>query len=161
MCRKRCVTVAAVCLVTSGPAQKVSRVPLFLRAVQAPHSAAPVYCDTMLSLATAWDTLADLHCPAVAVADTLQRRMEAHAARHERIERARSQMRDVLGVCPLPRERERERTWWTHTGGGNALAFKPNPMRSTRWCHDNLNNIPYYAIQCYSRLGVMTRLHLD
>jgi hypothetical protein len=101
--------VAAVCLVTSGPAQKVSRVPLFLRAVQAPHSAAPVYCDTMLSLATAWDTLADLHCPAVAVADTVQRRMEAHAARHERIERARSQMRDVLGVCPLPRERERER----------------------------------------------------
>jgi hypothetical protein len=24
----------------------------------------------------------------------------------------------------IEREREREGTWWTHTGGGNALAFK-------------------------------------
>jgi hypothetical protein len=25
------------------------------------------------------------------------------------------------------RERERERTWWAHTGGGEAFAFKPSP----------------------------------
>jgi hypothetical protein len=34
-------------------------------------------------------------------------------------------MRTVRAL-PLP-EREREWTWWTHTGGGNALAFKPPP----------------------------------
>jgi S-adenosylmethionine:tRNA-ribosyltransferase-isomerase (queuine synthetase) len=33
----------------------------------------------------------------------------------------------------VPREREREWTWWAHAGGGNALAFKPSPG-ATRWC---------------------------
>jgi hypothetical protein len=31
--------------------------------------------------------------------------------------------------CEREREREREWPWWAHTGGGNALAFKPPPMR--------------------------------
>jgi hypothetical protein len=34
----------------------------------------------------------------------------------------------VYVAHPLRREREREWAWWAHTGGGNALAFKPPPM---------------------------------
>ena len=41
--------------------------------------------------------------------------------------------RAVSPSCPMkPKERERERErewdlWWTHTGGGKALAFEPPP----------------------------------
>ena len=48
-------------------------------------------------------------------------------------------------------------TWWTHTGGGKAPAFKPTP-NATRWCRNNFNNIPRSRLkQCYSRLGVLAR----
>jgi hypothetical protein len=37
---------------------------------------------------------------------------------------------------------ERKWLWWTHTGAGKTLAFKPHP-NATWWRHNNLNNIPY------------------
>jgi hypothetical protein len=46
---------------------------------------------------------------------------------------------------PSTRERERERTWWAHTGGGNALAFKPPSMRPV----EVFDAIPCYAPQCW------------
>ena len=37
--------------------------------------------------------------------------------------------RHLLIKCATPTPREREWTWWAHTGGGKALAFKQPTMR--------------------------------
>jgi hypothetical protein len=62
----------------------------------------------------------------------------------------RSQRRHRSGHgAPLPcvcmRERERESAWWTHTGGGKALAFKPPSMQPG---------------DCHSRNRLFTRVEL-
>ena len=45
-------------------------------------------------------------------------------------EREREGEADAEAEAERDRERERKRrAWWAHTGGGNALAFKPSPMR--------------------------------
>ena len=61
----------------------------------------------------------------------------------------------TVRACKRERERERERTWWTHTGGGNALAFKQPRMRQGGAIAVVIT-IPCYARQCYSRLGALT-----
>ena len=76
------------------------------------------------------------HTAAVALARAAQKGADAYrreklkddkfqaAAQHKALAKAARELLATAKRLEKVRARERERSWWAHTGGGNALAFK-------------------------------------